>query len=97
MALKPLACAWPPGSPFPTTTATPLADLDRLTAAARAAGATALITTEKDLVRLGKLAAAFPEPLPLKTARLRVEIENQSAAIDWLAGRLAPASFDPPL
>ncbi|MGA2808308.1 MAG: tetraacyldisaccharide 4'-kinase [Terracidiphilus sp.] len=73
------------------------ADLDRLTAAARAAGATVLITTEKDLVRLGKLAAAFPESLALKAARLHVEINNESAAMDWLAGRLAPRPADPPL
>jgi tetraacyldisaccharide-1-P 4'-kinase len=47
-----------------------------------------LLTTEKDLVRLGSLASAFPESLPLKTARLRVEIEDQKAAIDWLINRL---------
>ncbi|MGD0681874.1 MAG: tetraacyldisaccharide 4'-kinase [Terracidiphilus sp.] len=63
-------------------------DLDRLITAARAAGATMLLTTEKDLVRLGSLASAFPESLPLKTARLRVEIEDQKAAIDWLINRL---------
>jgi len=67
-----------------------VADLDRLTTTARAAGATALMTTEKDLVRLGKRLSAFPESLPLKTARLTVEIESESAAIDWLVGRLAP-------
>jgi tetraacyldisaccharide 4'-kinase len=49
-----------------------------LTAAARAAGATALITTEKDLVRLGKLSSSFPEALPLKTAGLRIEIEDEN-------------------
>jgi tetraacyldisaccharide 4'-kinase len=64
-------------------------DLDRITIAARAAGATAIITTEKDLVRLGKLASFFPASLPLKTARLRIEIEDQQAAIDWLVSRLA--------
>ena len=50
--------------------------------------ATAIITTEKDLVRLGKLASIFPTSMPLKTARLRVEIEGQAAAIDWLIDRL---------
>jgi tetraacyldisaccharide 4'-kinase len=65
-------------------------DLDRLISAARAAEATALITTEKDLVRLGKLASTFPAALPLRTARLRIEIEDQAAAIDWLVGRLVP-------
>jgi tetraacyldisaccharide 4'-kinase len=63
-------------------------DLDRLIAAARATGATALITTEKDLVRLGNLAFNFPESLPLKTAHLRVEIEDQAAALDCLTNRL---------
>jgi tetraacyldisaccharide 4'-kinase len=60
-------------------------DLQRIFAAARAAGATALLSTEKDRVRLGKLAAAFPESLPLKTVRLRVEIEDADAALDGLA------------
>ena len=63
-------------------------DLDRLVTAARAAGATALVTTEKDRVRLGKLSFAFPEPLTLKTVALRIEIENQTAAIDWLLSKL---------
>jgi len=64
-------------------------DLDRFIAAACAAGATALITTEKDRVRLGKLASTFPASLPLRTAHLRVEIEDQAAAIDWLINCLA--------
>jgi tetraacyldisaccharide 4'-kinase len=64
------------------------ADLARLAAAARAAGAVALVTTEKDLVRMGELFSVFAESLPLKTARLRVEIEEEDAAIDWLADRV---------
>jgi tetraacyldisaccharide 4'-kinase len=64
-------------------------DLDCIQDAARSTRATAIVTTEKDRVRLGKLAAAFPESRPLKTARLRIEIEDESAAADWLAGRLA--------
>jgi tetraacyldisaccharide 4'-kinase len=70
-------------------------DLDRLAAAARDASATALVTTEKDLVRLGALSSTFPESMPLSTVRLRIEIENQAAAIDWLVNRLAPASARP--
>ena len=65
-------------------------DIDRLIAAARAAGATTLLTTEKDLVRLGTLASTFPASLPLTTARLRIKIKDQNAAIDWLLGRLTP-------
>ena len=67
--LNPPACASRPASPFPTTTATPARDLDRLATAARKAGATALVTTEKDRVRLGALAASLSASLPLRTAR----------------------------
>ena len=56
---------------------------------AKRAGARALITTEKDAVRLGPLVSAFPADLPLKTAKLAIEIENADAAIDWLLARLA--------
>ncbi len=63
-------------------------DIDRLATTARAAGAAALLTTEKDLVRLGKLASALPESLPLKAAHLSIEIDEQCAAIEWLIGRL---------
>ncbi|MGA2168387.1 MAG: tetraacyldisaccharide 4'-kinase [Terracidiphilus sp.] len=72
-------------------------DLDCLVSSARASGATALITTEKDLVRLGKLSAAFPESLPLLTACLRIEIEHEGEAIEWLVGRLKPAPARRPL
>jgi tetraacyldisaccharide-1-P 4'-kinase len=61
-------------------------------AQAERAGATALMTTEKDLVRLGSLAAAIPEPLLLKAASLQVEIENQPEAIDWIVARVADVS-----
>jgi len=63
-------------------------DLARLAAAARAAGATALLTTEKDYIRLGALAAAAPASLSLKTVSLRVEIEDEEAAVDWLMARI---------
>jgi tetraacyldisaccharide 4'-kinase len=64
-------------------------DLNRLEAEARKTGATALLTTEKDRVRLGALAATLPESLPLRIVRLHIEIENEDAAIDWLTRRLA--------
>ncbi|HEY1804391.1 MAG TPA: tetraacyldisaccharide 4'-kinase [Terracidiphilus sp.] len=64
------------------------ADLDRVTAAARNAGATMLLTTEKDRVRLGALASTLPVLLPIKTVQLRVEIEDEDAAIEWLIGSL---------
>jgi tetraacyldisaccharide 4'-kinase len=55
-------------------------DLERVTIAAQKAGATALLTTEKDRARLGAMAAS----LPIQTVPLRIEIENERAAIDWL-------------
>lgn len=72
-------------------------DLKRLVTAARKTGATAFITTEKDQVRLGTLSAAFPESLPLKTAGLRIEIEHEDQAIEWLVDRLKPTPPHPPL
>jgi tetraacyldisaccharide 4'-kinase len=68
-----------------------ISDLKRLTTAARAAGATALLTTRKDRFRLGELAQALPESLPLMTIGLRIEIENEDAAIDWLMERVMSA------
>ncbi len=56
---------------------------------ARAVGASALVTTEKDEVRMGALAGLFPSDLPLCTARLQIEIEDHDAAMDWLVERLA--------
>jgi tetraacyldisaccharide 4'-kinase len=55
-------------------------DLDCIRDAIRNIGAAAVLTTEKDRVRLGKLV----ESLPLKTARLRIEIENEEEAVDGL-------------
>ena len=73
------------------------ANLGRLATEARDAGASAFITTEKDQVRLGAVSTTFPESLPLKTASLRIEIENKDAAIEWLVERLTPATHHPPL
>jgi tetraacyldisaccharide 4'-kinase len=64
-------------------------DLERLLDRARQAGATALLTTEKDRVRLGSLGATLPESIPLRIAQLCIKIENEDAAIDWLIGRVA--------
>ena len=73
------------------------ADLKRLVTEAQKTGAAALLTTEKDKVRLGKLSTAFPESLPLKTVGLRVEIEHEDEAIEWLEERLKQARIHPPL
>ncbi|MGD0631445.1 MAG: tetraacyldisaccharide 4'-kinase [Terracidiphilus sp.] len=63
-------------------------DLDRLMAAAQAAGAGSLITTDKDLLRLGGLSTHIEDSLPLNTAGLRVEIEDEEQMIDALLERL---------
>jgi tetraacyldisaccharide 4'-kinase len=63
-------------------------ELARIGSAARKFGATALVTTEKDRIRIGALTASLPAALPLKTARLRIEIEDEKAAVDWLMVRI---------
>ena len=60
------------------------ADLASIAAAASKAGATVLFTTEKDRVRIGALAAKVSAALPIQTVKLRIEIEDEDAAIDWL-------------
>ncbi|MFP5207373.1 MAG: tetraacyldisaccharide 4'-kinase [Acidobacteriota bacterium] len=70
-------------------------DLDCLLDAARSVGAATLLTTEKDRVRLGALAAAIPASLALRTARLHIEIQDEAAAIDWLLGRLQKSGLPP--
>jgi tetraacyldisaccharide 4'-kinase len=62
--------------------------LDELLTNAKTAGAETLITTEKDLARLGKQTEFLTKTMPLTTAHLRVKIEHQAEAIDWLIERL---------
>jgi tetraacyldisaccharide 4'-kinase len=62
--------------------------LDWVAGQARRAGATAVITTEKDSVRMGMLAARFRTDMPLKTAGLRAELAEEAASLDWLCARL---------
>ncbi len=70
------------------------ADLARLVSAAKATGAAALLTTEKDRVRLisphAPLAAGHGQELPLEAARLRIEIEEEEAAVTWLLNAVLP-------
>lgn len=72
-------------------------DIDNLLSAARSAHAVAVVTTEKDAVRLAELGSAFPANLPLKTVGLAVDIEDESVVFDWLTARLtarpAPVSM----
>ena len=63
-------------------------DVVRMANAAREAGATALLTTEKDRARLGALAGQLPAGLGLQTVALRTEVEDEAAAVDWLLSRL---------
>jgi tetraacyldisaccharide 4'-kinase len=72
-------------------------EMQALVSVASSAGATALVTTEKDAIRLGALAFHFPAPLPLKTARLRIEIENQTDVLAWIVSRLSSCPANPPL
>jgi tetraacyldisaccharide 4'-kinase len=69
---------------FPDHHSYAAADVERLILKASNSGGAALITTEKDFVRLGKLCAGFPESLPLKTAGLRVEMEQEDGVFEWL-------------
>ena len=72
-------------------------DVAALCAQAVSAKATAFITTEKDTVRLAALLSAFPATLPLKAARLRIEIEDETGAVAWLVNRLCSRSASPSL
>jgi tetraacyldisaccharide 4'-kinase len=60
-------------------------DVERLREEMRKSGAVACVTTEKDRVRLGRLV----ELLPLKTAALRVEIEDEGAVLTRLLARVS--------
>jgi tetraacyldisaccharide 4'-kinase len=64
-------------------------DIERIASEARGVGAMAILTTEKDRVRMGELAGGFTEPLSIHAVPLRIEIENEAAAIDWLMKRIA--------
>jgi tetraacyldisaccharide 4'-kinase len=64
-------------------------DLDRLAKQASAAGAVSLVTTAKDRVRLGKLLSGTSLELPIKTAGLRIGLDD--SALDWLLARLGLA------
>jgi tetraacyldisaccharide 4'-kinase len=71
-------------------------DINRIAASAQKAGASALLTTEKDRVRLGALVGSLPANLPLRTVSLHVEIEDESAAVDWLMNRICGAEWRRP-
>jgi tetraacyldisaccharide 4'-kinase len=72
--------------PFPDHHRYSAADVAGLVLAAQSAGARAIITTEKDLVRLLPFR---PMPIPLLWVPLTVRIEPAPAFRQWLADRLA--------
>lgn len=63
-----------------------VSEIEGIVSSARAAGVTALLTTEKDRVRMGAAAANLPSSLPLMTAGLRIDIDDE--AIEWLQNSL---------
>ncbi len=72
-----------------------IADVTSLVSAAQAAGAATLITTEKDKVRLEPFLGVLPDSLPLLTARLKIEVEDEAGVGEWLARRLAAGTDRP--
>jgi tetraacyldisaccharide 4'-kinase len=67
-------------------------DMQRLYRAATAAGASALVTTLKDKVRLGAVPGT---EIPILTAGLRLEIEDEVGALEGLEGRLRDTARRP--
>jgi tetraacyldisaccharide 4'-kinase len=66
--------------------------LKELVEEAREWGATALLTTQKDHVRMGKLTENFPGGMPLITVRLTTEIEDIESVLDFLEDTLNDAA-----
>jgi tetraacyldisaccharide 4'-kinase len=69
-----------------------LRDMERLQTMARTSGATALVTTRKDEIRLHAIAGGSAPARPILTAGLTVEIEDESSVLDWLTARITEAS-----
>ena len=63
-------------------------DLGRVVAAARAAGASSLVTTEKDFVRFLRFR---PFAMPIRWVPLTMEPDPRDAFRQWLAGSIAAA------
>lgn len=70
-------------------------DIDCILGAARSINAAAIVTTEKDRVRLGTLAAAFKAECPILTAKLEIKIKGDAAPVDWLLNRLPDFQLRP--
>ncbi|MGA2560636.1 MAG: tetraacyldisaccharide 4'-kinase [Terracidiphilus sp.] len=72
-------------------------DARQLIAEAKATGAAALFTTEKDLVRMGRFAEHFANDLPMQAVSLRIAIEQEDEKLDAVIHRLMSASAKPSL
>jgi len=59
-------------------------EVEMLYRLARSTGSGALVTTAKDLFRLGSLATAIDEALPIFAVDLRVVLDDEPAAAAWL-------------
>ena len=68
------------------------ADVRELVKAAREAGASALVTTEKDYVRLLRFR---PFPLPMGVVPLTIQPEPHAEFAAWLAASLGAARDSP--
>jgi tetraacyldisaccharide 4'-kinase len=55
-------------------------DLDRLRAAAKSAGATVLLTTEKDFVKLRELPSLMSTPIPVLSVGVQIEMSESDSA-----------------
>lgn len=64
-------------------------DARNLVASAQRAGAATLITTEKDIVRLGGLTSVLSGAVSLEVARLRIEFDDRQSVAAWLKKRLS--------
>jgi tetraacyldisaccharide 4'-kinase len=72
-------------------------DLEQMQSAAREKGAQTLVTTEKDRMRLEALVSAGSGDVPVLTAGLTVEIEQESEVLSWLTDRLRSTELRPTL
>ena len=63
-------------------------DLQRVIDEARAVHATTVLTTQKDMIRLGNLANPLADSMPIHTVALRIEIEQEDKVIDQLLAQL---------
>jgi tetraacyldisaccharide 4'-kinase len=76
---------------FPDHHAYTLGDVEMLRRLAGSTGAGAMMTTAKDLYRMGSLSAALDAGAPILAADLEVTLENEADAMMWLLQRLGLA------